>query len=210
MAGVPILKMYRDWKDKRPERPIFRTILVSMLAVLLVEIVLMTASIWMTDVPGQLDQNAKDILEMQVHNRASYRSDLLVQAQDLAELSDTINQTAQALLDQGVISLDTLENGTTESDPLLQAIAPELVDTLRSKAAAELQRVLELDVDALQGYLLARPGSIPAPIAPEAAEIIRSVNARKRIEAGWPAAPPFWFRRFPWPGKGGSERGISF
>ena len=97
MAGVPILKMYRDWKDKRPERPIFRTILVSMLAVLLVEIVLMTASIWMTDVPGQLDQNAKDILEMQVHNRASYLSDLLVQAQDLAELSDTINQTAQAL-----------------------------------------------------------------------------------------------------------------
>mgnify|MGYP004566158323 CR=1 FL=1 len=180
MAGVPILKMYRDWKDKRPERPIFRTILVSMLAVLLVEIVLMTASIWMTDVPGQLDQNAKDILEMQVHNRASYLSDLLVQAQDLAELSDTINQTAQALLDQGVISLDTLENGTTESDPLLQAIAPELVDTLRSKAAAELQRVLELDVDALQGYLLARPGSIPAPIAPEAAEIIRSVNARKK------------------------------
>ena len=25
MAGVPILKIYRDWKDKRPERPIFRT-----------------------------------------------------------------------------------------------------------------------------------------------------------------------------------------
>lgn len=117
---------------------------------------------------------------MQVYNRASYLSDLLVQAQDLAELSDTINQTAQALLDQGVISLDTLENGTTESDPLLQAIAPELVDTLRSKAVAELQMVLELDVDALQGYLLARPGSIPAPIAPEAAEIIRSVNARKK------------------------------
>ena len=42
MAGVPILKIYRDWKDKRPERPIFRTILVSMLAVLLVEIVLMS------------------------------------------------------------------------------------------------------------------------------------------------------------------------
>ena len=145
MAGVPILKMYRDWKDKRPERPIFRTILVSMLAVLLVEIVLMTASIWMTDVPGQLDQNAKDILEMQVHNRASYLSDLLVQAQDLAELSDTINQTAQALLDQGVISPDTLENGTTESDPLLQAIAPELVDTLRSKAVTGIFVVLNTD-----------------------------------------------------------------
>ena len=137
--------MYRDWKDKRPERPIFRTILVSMLAVLLVEIVLMTASIWMTDVPGQLDQNAKDILEMQVHNRASYLSDLLVQAQDLAELSDTINQTAQALLDQGVISPDTLENGTTESDPLLQAIAPELVDTLRSKAVTGIFVVLNTD-----------------------------------------------------------------
>ena len=48
------------------------------------------------------------------------------------------------------------------------------------ETAAELQMVLELDVDALQGYLLARPGSIPAPIAPEAAEIIRSVNARKK------------------------------
>ena len=136
---------YRLWKSGQPERPIFRTILFSLLAVLLAEIILMTASIWLTDVPGQLDQNAKDILDMQVYNRASYLSDLLLDAQDLSELSDSINNTVQALLDQGAISMDTLDDSTETSDPLLTAIAPELVTTLRSKSVTGIFVVLNTE-----------------------------------------------------------------
>ena len=41
------------------------------------------------------------------------------------------------------------------------------------ETAEELQKVLELGVDLLQGYFLARPAAIPSQIAPQAEEIIR-------------------------------------
>ena len=45
---------------------------------------------------------------------------------------------------------------------------------------AELQKVLELGVDLLQGYGCARPAPVPGPIAPEAMDVLREVNEQKR------------------------------
>ncbi len=47
------------------------------------------------------------------------------------------------------------------------------------ETAAELQKVLELGVDLLQGYFLARPGAIPGAIAPEAETIIENFHQKK-------------------------------
>ena len=41
------------------------------------------------------------------------------------------------------------------------------------ETTAELRKVLELGVDLLQGYCLARPAAIPPPLSKEAADIIR-------------------------------------
>ncbi len=46
------------------------------------------------------------------------------------------------------------------------------------ETAAELEKVLELGVDLLQGYYLARPGETPAPISAEALEVIRGFPER--------------------------------
>ena len=41
------------------------------------------------------------------------------------------------------------------------------------ETTAELRKVLELGVDLLQGYCLARPAAVPPPLSKEAADIIR-------------------------------------
>ena len=136
------LEAHRARRLKRPAKPVFRTIFTSMMLVLVAEILLLLASITATDVAGQLNQNAKDILAMQVRNRTSYIQDIFQNAQDLVNLSSHINDTVQQLLDEGAISLDTLDAGTDQSDALLEAIAPELVDTLRAKSVTGIFVVL--------------------------------------------------------------------
>ena len=132
--------MLDAWKERqrkrlenRPERPVFYNIFSTMMLVLTVEVLLAVVSIFATNVTGQLDENAKDLLTMRVRNRASYVQDLLLNAEDLEQLSEQINATTQQMLKSGAISLDTLDNSSEQSDALLVALAPELLDTLRAK-----------------------------------------------------------------------------
>ena len=63
----------------------------------------------------------------------------------------------------------------TYAKPRSIQVLAEGVETM-----AELQKVLELGVDLLQGYGCARPALVPGPIAPEAMDVLREVNERKR------------------------------
>ena len=132
--------MLDAWKERqrkrlenRPERTVFYNIFSTMMLVLTVEVLLAVVSIFATNVTGQLDENAKDLLTMRVRNRASYVQELLLGAEDLGQLSEQINATTQQMLKSGAISLDTLDNSSEQSDALLVALAPELLDTLRAK-----------------------------------------------------------------------------
>lgn len=132
--------MLDAWKERqrkrlenRPERTVFYNIFSTMMLVLTVEVLLAVVSILATNVTGQLDENAKDLLTIRVRNRASYVQDLLLNAEDLEQLSEQINATTQQMLKSGAISLDTLDNSSEQSDALLVALAPELLDTLRAK-----------------------------------------------------------------------------
>lgn len=182
MAGKGILHRYRAWKEKRQERPIFRTILFSMLGVLVAELILMVGSIELTDVAGRLNENAKDLLDMQVDNRASYLQDMLRQAQDLDSISSAINTAAQQLLDEGVISLDTLDDSSTASDPLLQAIAPQLVSTLRSKSVTGIFVVLNTQDLRTRQVGSSMPGIYLRDLDPDARPSER--NADLMVERG--------------------------
>ena len=132
--------MLDAWKERqrkrlenRPERTVFYNIFSTMMLVLTVEVLLAVVSIFATNVTGQLDENAKDLLTMRVRNRASYVQELLLGAEDLGQLSEQINATTQQMLKSGAISLDTLDNSSEQSDALLVALAPELLSTLRAK-----------------------------------------------------------------------------
>ena len=132
--------MFDAWKQRqrqrlknRPERTVFYHIFATMMLVLTVELLMATASILAVNVTGQLDENAKDLLTMRVRNRASYVQELLRNAEDLVQLSEQITATTQQLLKSGDISLDTLDNSSEQSDALLVALAPQLLDALRTK-----------------------------------------------------------------------------
>ena len=132
--------MLDAWKERnrqrlenRPEKTVFHNIFATMMLVLTVELLMATVSILAVNVTGQLDKNAKDLLTMRVRNRASYVQEILRNAEDLGQLSEQINATTQQMLQSGAISLDTLDNSSEQSDALLVALAPQLVDTLRAK-----------------------------------------------------------------------------
>ena len=123
-------------------RPIFRSIFTAMMIILVVEVVLMVASISITNVTGRLNQTAKYILSMQVRNRVAYMQDTMQKAQDLSELSNRIDHTVLAMVENGTLALNDLNTAGEASDALLAAIAPELVDTLRARPVSGIFVVL--------------------------------------------------------------------
>ena len=129
-------------KAPRAGRSIFGTIFFSLLAVLAVEILLLTFSVHVSRLGPKLSQNAEDILAMQVDNRSRYLQSIFHDAQELTSLSDTINGLTQQLLDEGKISLSTLDSSSDAAYPLLEAAAPELISTLRSKSVTGVFLVL--------------------------------------------------------------------
>ena len=120
-------------RKKRREKPIFQTIFTSLMLVLLAEVLMLMGCVLGMGITRQLNENAEDMLAMQVRNRTRYLQDILQDAQDLSELSEHINAATERLLADGTITRDSLDDNVTSSGPLLEAIAPELVSTLRAK-----------------------------------------------------------------------------
>ena len=125
--------MKKETAYQRRGCSIFCKILRSLLLVLLAEVLLLIFAISTSRVTSQLNENAEDILDKQVENRANYLRQNLIQAQDLNAISGTIDRVTWELVDQGIVDLNTLDTSSEEAMPLLQAIVPELVSTLRTK-----------------------------------------------------------------------------
>lgn len=125
--------MKKETAYQRRGCSIFCKILHSLLLVLLAEVLLLIFAISTSRVTSQLNENAEDILDKQVENRANYLRQNLIQAQDLNAISGTIDGVTRELVDQGIVDLNTLDTSSEEALPLLQAIVPELVSTLRTK-----------------------------------------------------------------------------
>ena len=97
-------------------KTVYRTILRPLLIVVLVEIVLMTGSYWILGINDQLDKNARDILIQQTENRRSYLQNEMIQKwSNLSTISQTINERTQQLIDQDVISLQSLDSSRATS-----------------------------------------------------------------------------------------------
>ncbi len=78
--------------------------LSKLLYTMAIVVMLMASATAISGVTLQLDENAVDILDKQVENRAGYIQDQLQQAQELTDLSTYINETAQQMLDWGMVS----------------------------------------------------------------------------------------------------------
>lgn len=132
----------RTSPKKRRERSIFGSIFNAMMLVVLVEVLLLVASIYLMRVGPQLNHNAEDILAMQVETRSGYIQSQLNDAQELSSLTSRINTLTQELLDSGAIDLATLDSSSDAAYPLLAAVTPKLISTLRSKPVTGIYLIL--------------------------------------------------------------------
>lgn len=99
------MKLLMRDEAKGKEHTIFVTIFAALMVMLVIMVMLMASAIGVSGVTLRLDENAVDILDKQVENRARYIETQLQQAQDLTELSSFINDTARQMLDEGTLSL---------------------------------------------------------------------------------------------------------
>lgn len=182
--------MKKETAYQRRGCSIFCKILRSLLLVLLAEMLLLIFAISTSRVTSQLNENAEDILDKQVENRANYLRQNLIQAQDLNAISGTIDGVTRELVDQGIVDLNTLDTSSEEALPLLQAIVPELVSTLRTKPVNGIFVILsthDLNYRADDSYL---PGLYIRDLDPSALSTDR--NADLLAERGPQQRLPRW------------------
>ena len=133
---------FRKPSDHVPHVTIFHTILRSMLWILFIEIALLVGILYLCRINTSLEQNAVDILQIQTENRQNYLQDQLLDAQDLSSLAGKINAVTQAMLDDGEISLDTLDSGSDAASPLLLSIGDSLISSMRHRPVTGIFVVL--------------------------------------------------------------------
>lgn len=157
------MKLLMRDEAKGREHTIFVTIFSALMVMLAIVVMLMASATAVSGVTLQLDKNAVDILDKQVENRAGYIQDQLQQAQELTDLSTYINETAQQMLDDETLSLKTLDSSSSDSLPLLQAAAPRMLETLRSK---RISGIFLIEYPRLHGPHLRRPPALRLPARP--------------------------------------------
>ena len=130
---------FRKPSDHVPHVTIFHTILRSMLWILFIEIALLVGILYLCRINTNLEQNAVDILQIQTENRQNYLQGQMLDAQDLSSLAGKINAVTQAMLDDGEISLDTLDSGSDAASPLL---GDSLISSMRHRPVTGIFVVL--------------------------------------------------------------------
>lgn len=133
---------FRKPSDRVPHVTIFHTILRSMLWILFIEIALLVGILYLCRINTSLEQNAVDILQIQTENRQNYLQGQMLDAQDLSSLAGKINAVTQAMLDDGEISLDTLDSGSDAASSLLLSIGDSLISSMRHRPVTGIFVVL--------------------------------------------------------------------
>ena len=133
---------FRKPSDHVPHVTIFHTILRSMLWILFIEIALLVGILYLCRINTSLEQNAVDILQIQTENRQNYLQGQMLDAQDLSSLAGKINAVTQAMLDDGEISLDTLDSSSDAASPLLLSIGDSLISSMRHRPVTGIFVVL--------------------------------------------------------------------
>ena len=134
----------------KKSRSVFRTILIPLILILLLETCLLLGGIRASGMVEKLDQNARDILSKQAENRRGYLEGSMVGTwSDLSMLAADINKTTQQMLSRGELSLDEIDSKSDECAQLVLNISDELISTLYSKKVSGIFVVFNTqDLDA--------------------------------------------------------------
>lgn len=93
-------KQKKEPKERSP-KTVFGTVFTALVAVLAIEIIMLVLSFNFIGLSARLDNNAEQILDKQVANRAGYLSTQMVSVQDLTELDSAADRAAMQLVGEG-------------------------------------------------------------------------------------------------------------
>ena len=127
---------------KKRGKSVFRRFLAAMLLVLFAETAIFAVALYSSNVTGQLNRNAADILKQQVENRINYLQSLMLQNQDLNAMEQTVNETMQELIQDGTIDLTAQKADSAAALTLFKMIAEDMVAELRKKSVTGIFVVL--------------------------------------------------------------------
>lgn len=165
---------------KRKNRPLALKLLIPMLVLIVVEITLLVGSVFGGNLIGYMENNEIEILHERVVNRKSYlQNEMLTRWSKLDSTARQINTLTKELLEEGKISLDTLDDGSQESYPLLNAVAGDLIEMLRANKVTGAFLVLntdDLEEKAGQGIYQNKPGLYFRDYDPESNYSERNVD----------------------------------
>lgn len=142
--------------------PISYKILMPVMALIIIETVLLVAIPFGAGTLSYMKENEKAVFQEKVLNRKNYlENEMLTRWARVDETAKRINDEAQNLLDKGEISLETLDAGSAEGMPLLEAAYQNLITMMRMNQVTGAFIVLNTDdLQALseQGIYLKKPG----------------------------------------------------
>lgn len=117
---------------KKQNQTVFKTIFISFLVVVALEILLLLGSVFGTRIPQRLKRNAEQILTEQVENRAAYLRTMLLEAQNLTSLFDAVVERTEQKLKTGELSCEQLNDPEKTAD-LLRDLSGILIRELRAR-----------------------------------------------------------------------------
>lgn len=133
-------KQKKEPKERSP-KSVFSTVFTALVAVLAIEIIMLVLSFNLIGFSTRLNNNAEQILDKQVANRAGYLSTQMISAQNLTELDSAADRAAVKLVGEGH-TLSELTGSNEGSVPLFEAVSEQMVRTLRDKSVTGVYIVL--------------------------------------------------------------------
>ena len=159
---------------KKNGKSIFRVLLVPLLIVLAGQILLLIGILSIGGVFDRLTQNAKDILQKQVENRAGYLlNEMNGVWSNLDTLAEEINVCVQGKLESGQISMEGLGCNSEEYTAVLNDISLKMLDTMYNKQVSGIFVILAPPQATLQDGEVALPGIYFRDLDPQAVPSVR-------------------------------------
>lgn len=131
---------------KRKSIPIYHKLLFFIMGMFAVESILLGSSVFGSGILRYMRTNEGNVFHERVVSRKSYlEEEMRVRWSDVGDSVKSINRAAQELLDSGEITLETLDQGSEQSMPLLERASPELITLIRKNKVTGAFLILNTD-----------------------------------------------------------------
>lgn len=144
------------------KKSIFIKILIPLMGLLIIEILILVCSVLGQGIITELNDNEKAIINEKVESRKNYlENEMIGSWMNLNYTAECINESTQKLLENGAISMQTLDGSSDDAVPLLAEAAEYLLEMMRSNRVTGAYIILntgDLSVDKLNGQYKDKPG----------------------------------------------------